>query len=131
MKIYGEAEPEFNGASAKFEVCLDVTKEQVERTAQFLQDKIMDKAIFYVSPYLRTRPTAQAIYAKVPKTALFLESPLARECCMLELKHECKACRCFLFSHSLRRIAGGCGFESNAVLQCGHSTFGSSKSTNG
>lgn len=84
-------------------------KKQAELTAQFLKDKLTEKAIFYVSPYLRTMQTAQAIYAKVPKTVPFYETPLIREWELgnlydfndrpPELKREFKAAGAFYFRY--------------------------------
>lgn len=118
MKIYlvrhGEAEHNVNRNlmahthDSRFALTLKGRK-QAERTAQFLKDKLTEKAIFYVSPYLRTMQTAQVIYAQVPKTVPFYESPLIREWELgnlydfndrpPELKREFKAAGAFYFRY--------------------------------
>ncbi len=84
-------------------------KKQAELTAEFMKDKLTEKSIFYVSPYLRTMQTAQAIYAKAPKSVPFYESPLIREWELgnlydfndrpPELKREFKAAGAFYFRY--------------------------------
>lgn len=54
-------------------------RKQAELTGEFMKDKLNEKSVFYVSPYLRTMETAQAIYSKLPQTIPFYESPLIRE----------------------------------------------------
>lgn len=54
-------------------------RKQAAKTGEFMQDKLTDKSVFYVSPYLRTMETAQPIYEKASDTTPFYESPLIRE----------------------------------------------------
>ena len=84
-------------------------QKQAELTGEFMKDKLNEKSIFYVSPYLRTIQTANAIYSKVPYSVPFYESPLIREWELgnlydfndrpPELKREFKAAGAFYFRY--------------------------------
>ncbi|WP_462413126.1 histidine phosphatase family protein [Neobacillus sp. Marseille-QA0830] len=52
---------------------------QAEETGEFMKTILNEKTVLFVSPYLRTKQTAQAIHTSLPEGVPFLENPLIRE----------------------------------------------------
>jgi broad specificity phosphatase PhoE len=54
-------------------------QKQVEITGEFMKTILNESTVFYTSPYLRTKQSAEAIYSKLKQQVPLYESPLIRE----------------------------------------------------